>query len=110
MKTRTACLSPGRVDPGTILARAVADRDGQTLLPAGTELDATLLDRLIRRGVEYDFVTLPDHRSAETIAEEIRAAEIRVETIFRVHENTASSATREALHAAVLAYRLESAQ
>ena len=50
MKTRALCLSPGRIAPGMTLAKAVTDRDGNTLLAAGTVLDSEMLDRLIQIG------------------------------------------------------------
>lgn len=103
MKTRALCLSPGRVAPGMTLARAVTDRDGNTLLAAGTELDSAMLDRLIRRGVEAMTVLVADTRDAETIAGELAAAEARVAYIFRGH----GSESRDALQKAVLDYRLE---
>ena len=103
MKTRALCLSPGRIAPGMLLAKAVTDRDGNTLLATGTELDSAMLDRLIRRGVEAMTVIVADTRDAETIASELAAAEARVAYIFRGK----GSQSRDALHKAILDYRLE---
>lgn len=103
MKTRALCLSPGRIAPGMTLARAVTDREGNTLLAAGTVLDSEMLDRLIRRGVEAMTVLLVDPRDDETIASELAAAEARVAYIFRGQ----GSPSRNALRNAILNYRLE---
>jgi len=83
MKSRIICLAPGRAAPGMTLAAAVIGHDGLALLAAGTALDAEMLERLIRRGVETISVFVSDTRDPETIAMELRAAEDRVETIFR---------------------------
>jgi hypothetical protein len=104
MKLRTLCFSPGRVTPGMTLAKAATNQDGQTLLAAGTELDAEMLDRLIRRGVETVSVLVPDTRDEETIADELHAAEARIDHIFRRR----GSPAKDALRTAVLNFRLES--
>ncbi len=88
------------------LAHNVTDREGHALLVAGTVLEAEMLDRLIRRGVESIPVLVPDTRDEETIAKEIQTAVARVEDIFR----GAGSPARESLHTAILDYRQESAQ
>ena len=104
MKTRTVCLSPGRAMPGMMLAAPVKGHDGHILLAGGAELDAETLERLLKRGIETLYVQVLDTRDEDTIAQEMRAAEQRVEHIFRGE----GSAARAALRAAVLAYRLES--
>lgn len=106
MKLRTLCLTPGRVTPGMTLAKAATNRDGQTLLAAGTVLDAEMLDRLIRRSVEAISVAVPDTRDEETIASELQATETRVTHIFR----NKGSPAKEALHAAIINFRQESAK
>lgn len=103
MKTRALCLSPGRIAPGMTLAKAVIDREGNTLLAAGAVLDSEMLDRLIRRGVEALTVLVVDPRDDETIASELAAAEARVAYLFRGQGNP----SRDALHKAILDYRLE---
>ena len=103
MRMRNVCLAPGLVTPGMTLAKAVNGRDGQPLLAAGAELDANVLERLIRRGVEIVWVAIPDERDDETIALELRAAEARIETIFRGQNSPARSALRQA----ILDYRRE---
>ena len=104
MKTRVMFFAPGRAVPGMTLAKAVIDRDGNTLLVAGTVLDAEMLDRLIRRGVEAVSVLVLDTRDEETIADQLSAAKSRVETIFRGTGNPA----RAELLTAILNFRQES--
>ncbi len=106
MKTRALCLSPGRIAPGMTLAKAIIDRDGNTLLATGAVLDSEMLDRLIRRGVEAITVLIDDPRAPETIANDLAAAEARVGYIFR----GAGSQARETLRHAILAYRQENAK
>ena len=106
MKTRALCLSPGRVAPGMTLAKAITDRDGNTLLASGTMLDSEMLDRLIRRGVEAITVLVVAPRDAETIANDLAAAEARVDYIFR----DTGSPSRNTLRQTILAYRLENAR
>ena len=103
MKTRVICLSPSRVTPGMVLAAPIAGREGHDLLPAGALLDAEVIDKLIRRGIETLSVGVPDTRDEATIAEEIKRAQARVGFIFRGN----GSAAREALHALLLDYRRE---
>ena len=106
MKTRSLCFAPGRVIPGMSLAAAVVGHDGHTLLAAGTVLDAEMLDRLIRRGVEAVHVLVVDARDEATIELETRAAEARVDYIFRQPGGLARAALKES----VLAFRRERAQ
>ena len=103
MRMRNVCLAPGLVTPGMALAKAVNGRDGQPLLATGAELTANVLERLIRRGIEVVWVAAPDERDEETIALELRAAEARIDTIFRGQ----SSPARSALRQAILDYRQE---
>ena len=104
MKSRILCFAPGRITPGMVLAKAVVDHEGKTLLTQGTVFTLEIIDRLIRRGVETASVLAPDPRSDEMIADEIRAAQLRVDTIFR-HPG---SPAREELRTAILDFRLES--
>ena len=100
---RSICLAPGRAAPGITRARTIADREGNTLLIAGTVLDHSMLERLTRRGVNAISVLIPDTRDANAIAAEQHAIRSRIETIFR----GSGSPAREALRAAVLDFRLE---
>jgi hypothetical protein len=106
MKSRAMCFAPGRVIPGMALAASVVDHEGHTLLVGGTILDAEMLDRLIRRGIETISVLILDARDEATIAHELRAAEARVAHIFRAP----GSAAREALRQSILSFRLERAK
>ncbi|MFZ4534682.1 hypothetical protein [Propionivibrio sp.] len=104
MKSRTMYFAPGGVSPGMTLAKAVTDREGHTLLVAGTQVDSEILERLIRRGVEVVGVLVADSRDEQTIADELVAARTRVETIFRGD----GSPAKKGLHDAILNFRLES--
>ena len=104
MKSRTIFLPPGRVAPGMTLAAPVIDKDSHALLAAGAVLDASMLDRLSRRGIEAIAVLLLDTRDEATIANELLSVEARIAQIFR---GTGSPA-KHALHAAVLNFRQES--
>lgn len=104
MKSRILCLPPAKITPGMMLAKAITDRDGHTLLAAETRLELEMLDRLVRRGIESVFILATDTRDEETITRELLDAQARVENIFRGK----TSPAREALHAAILDFRLES--
>ena len=106
MKLRRITIAPGRATPGMVLAQPVVDHDGNTLLAAGTELGAELIERLLRRRTQTVCVEVADPRDAQTIASELRAARERVEAIFA----DPGSAARDTLRRAVLAYREESTQ
>ncbi len=103
MKSRNIFFAPGRAAPGMTLAKAIADRDGNTLLAAGTVLTAEILDRLIRRGVQTLCAQVLDARDDETIAGELATANARVATIFR----GPGSAARDELRQVILSYRQE---
>lgn len=106
IKQRILCLAPGRATPGMVLARPVLDREGAVLLSPETVLDLTMLERLIRRGIDAISVLVPDSRDEETIARELASVRNRVEVIFR----GPTDAAREELRAAVLAFRIETTQ
>lgn len=106
MKSRILHLPIICVESGMTLALAVVDRAGRTLCAAGTVLDTEMLSRLNKRGIESIAVSVIDTRTPEIIAEEIQNAEVRVTHIFR---GTGSPA-RDALQAAILAYRREIAR
>jgi len=106
MKSRTIHLPILSVVPGMALALPITDHAGRTLFAAGTELDAEMLDRLNKRGVESLAAQIIDARDTETIAQELLAAELRVRKIFR----GAGSPARDALQAAILRHREEGAR
>lgn len=101
MKTRTIHLPVLCVVPGMILALAITDRSERTLFAAGTILDADMLNRLNKRGIESVAVLVTDTRDAAAIEAELVAAKIRVLQIFR----GTGTAARDALQAAVLNHR-----
>lgn len=106
MKMRTVCLAPSRAAPGMTLAAAATDHEGHVLLTAGTVIEAEMLDRLVRRGVECIVVEVVDTRDAASIAAEVASVEARIAHIFR----GPGSPARQALHEAVLAFRQECAR
>ena len=103
IKQRSMCFAPGRATPGMTLAKAIQDRDGNSLLAAGTVLDLVMLERLIRRGIESISVLVPDTRDSETIDAELRSVCNRLEIIFR----GPGSPARDELRAAVTDFRIE---
>lgn len=103
MKSRTIHLPILSAVPGMVLSLPITDHAGRTLFAAGTELDAEMLDRLNKRGIESLTAQVIDTRDAETIARELQAAESRVRKIFR----GAGSPARDALQTAVLRHREE---
>ena len=106
MKTRTIHLPVLCVVPGMTLALAITDRTERTLFTAGTVLDADMLNRLNKRGVESVAVLVTDTRDAAAIEEELVVARTRVLHIFR----GTGTAARDALQAAVLNHREEGAR
>jgi hypothetical protein len=73
---------------------------------AETVLDASMLERMIRRGVKAISVRVPDHRDEQTIAREMADIRARIETIFR----GMGSDVRRQMRVAVLDYRIENAR
>ncbi|MRR51127.1 MAG: hypothetical protein EG825_09480 [Rhodocyclaceae bacterium] len=101
MKVRTVCLTPWHVAPGVTLAKAALQRNGNVLLTAGTLLTEAHLNQLRERGIDLICVELPDHRSAEAVAQDMADAEARVNHLFR----GPGSLAREELGEAIMAYR-----
>ncbi|MDX9706807.1 MAG: hypothetical protein RBT86_04415 [Azospira sp.] len=101
MKTRHICLPPGQVSPGMTLALPILSPQGAILLAAGATLDEAKLGTLVRRGVEFVTVALPDERDEETIAQEQQAAAERIDFIFR----GPSTPSRDALRITMRLYR-----
>ncbi|MFA7270228.1 MAG: hypothetical protein WC073_12855 [Sterolibacterium sp.] len=83
MKTRSICLSPGRLQPGMTIAAAILTRQGDELLPANCVLDESLIERIRRRMIHCIVVNVPDDRDPATIAHEIETEEKRLTYIFR---------------------------
>lgn len=105
-KLRTLCLAPNGACPGMTLAKPAYDLSGSVLLGPGTVLDAAMIERLVRRGIEAISVSIPDERDDEAVAHELAAVNDRIARIFRGPSNPA----REALRAAILEYRIETTQ
>lgn len=106
MKSRMIHLPILCAAPGMTLALAITDRAGRTLFTAGTVLDAAMLDRLSKRGIESLATLVADTRDAAVIEEEVRSAESRVLQIFR----GSGSAARTTLQSVILAHRTEGAR
>ena len=106
MKTRTIHLPVVCGVPGMTLALAITDRAERTLFAAGTVLDADILGRLNKRGIEAAAVLVTDTRNAATIEAELIAARTRTLQIFR----GTGTAARDALQAAILDHREASAR
>lgn len=105
MADRTVCVSTLGLKPGARLAQAVRRADGGMLLAAGTELDIDNLRQLLQRGIECVHVLQHETRSAEQIAHDVAAAEVRVAHLFR----GPGGAARDELAAAVADYRRRAA-
>lgn len=97
MKTRIVCLPPGQLQPGMIVATQVSRGQGAVLIAAGATLDASMLEKLKRRGVETLSVVVPDPRDEATIAHEVEDAIARIEFIFRGQGSPARDSLKEAL-------------
>lgn len=93
---------PSRVQPGMRLLADVCLSNGAVFVPSGTVLDDTAIQRLIQRQVEFVLVAVPDERSPDLEAEDLQAAALRVEYIFRGE----STPVRDCLRRSVMAYRL----
>jgi hypothetical protein len=106
MKSRTIHLPILCVVPGMTLAESLLDRQGRILFAAGTILDAVMLDRLNKRGIESLAALITDTRDAGTINQEVLAAESKVLLLFR----GPGSEARQALQVAILDYRKTGAQ
>lgn len=86
MITRSKCLELDEVQAGMVLAEAVVDSSGNVLLPDATELTASMLASLSRRGI--DSICIVDD-SAASEDEKARLARVtqRLAHLFRKHRN-----------------------
>lgn len=98
---RRQFLVPARARPGMRLLADVRVSNGAILLPAGTLLDDRAVQRLIQRSIEFILVAVPDDRSPTQQAQDVQAAELRLEHIFR----GASTPARNLLRDSVSTYR-----
>lgn len=102
---RDVCIPTLSLAPGMRLAQPVRRADGVVLLPAGSELDADQVRRLIQRGVEFVHVMQKETRDAAQIEQDVAAAGARVAHLFRGD----GSAARKDLGVAITAYRRQAA-
>jgi hypothetical protein len=102
---RDVCIPILGLAPGTRLAQSVHRADGAVLLPAGAELDADQLRRLIQRGVEFVHVMQKETRDAAQIEQDVATATVRVSHLFRGD----GSAARKNLGVAIADYRRQAA-
>ncbi len=95
------------VQPGMILARPVINEKGMPLCAEGTELNATIIDRLKKMGI--DMLTLKGHpvdlgRDEKTSEEKVREMMARFD---RVTGEPVMDKLKEAIAAAMAADDLE---
>lgn len=101
----TLRLPLDEVQPGAVLAEAVADARGTVLLPAGLALTETHLASLRRRDIAMLTVVVPpDPAELARRREEIR------ERVLHLFRHSADDPAAQALLQAVLAFRQEQAQ
>ena len=97
-------LNIDAAQPGMVLAAAISDDSGRTLLPAGTLLSESTLQSLARRGVVELVV---EHEVTEDPAklEARRAAlKLQLDPLFR---QAGEGAETKALYQAIFDFRLE---
>ena len=88
-------------EAGMVLASALLDGHGGTLLPKGAELTDSVLQSLQRRGVER--ISVVDCGvSAEELAKQREQAEQRLAVLFR---QSGGQAGNESLRQCILRYR-----
>lgn len=104
MPVKIRSLELSQATPGMILAAPLCDAAGSSLLAEGTELTATLLASLARRGVTLVRIAEEERLSAEELAVRRAAVSARLEFLFRGGDDP----LRMALYKTVLDYRLES--
>lgn len=83
MKTRKEILGIDSVPPGSILAEAVLDAHGTTLLPAGAALSESHLHSLRRRDIETLCILVTVEEDATANAAELARIEARLDHLFR---------------------------
>ncbi|MCX7180579.1 MAG: hypothetical protein NTX56_18065, partial [Proteobacteria bacterium] len=67
MKTRSICLSPGRLQPGMTTAAPILSHQGEELLPIKCILNEAMIESIRRRLIHCVMVTVPDERDAAQI-------------------------------------------
>ncbi len=101
MRARQLDIFLDDAEAGMVLANALLDAHGGTLLPKGAELTQSVLQSLQRRGVER-LTIVDDGASDEELAKEREHAEKRLAVLFRRAEGQAGS---ETLRRCILRYR-----
>jgi hypothetical protein len=102
MTTRQLDIFLDDAEEGMVLASALLDAHGGTLLPKGAELTQSVLQSLQRRGVER--LSIVDSGvSEEELAKERERVEQRLAVLFRRAEGQAGS---EALRLCIRRYRI----
>ncbi|HJV93368.1 MAG TPA: hypothetical protein VJ572_07790 [Azonexus sp.] len=99
-----ATIAIGDAQPGMRLAEAVADAMGQMLVPAGSELTASMLQGLQRR--EITVLTVEHEIEEDSAAREARQAKV-VEQLDRLFRKAGEGAETRLLYQAILDFRLE---
>ena len=101
MMTRHIDIFLDDAEAGMVLASALLDSHGGTLLPKGAELTQSALQSLHRRGVER-LTVIDSGVSEEELAKEREHAEQRLAVLFRRSGDQAGGAL---LHQCILRYR-----
>ena len=101
MTTRQLDIFLDDAETGMVLASALLDAQGGTLLPKGAELTQSVLQSLHRRGVERLSI-IDNGVSDEEFAKERERAEQRLALLFRRSDGQAGS---EALRLRIWRYR-----
>lgn len=103
--SETQRLPLDEIQPGAVLAEAVADARGTVLLPAGLSLTEAHLASLRRRDIAMLTVTAPPDP-----AELARRREKIRERVLHLFRHSADDPAAQALLQAVLAFRQEQAR
>lgn len=82
-RTRKEAIGIDSVPPGSILAEAVLDAHGTTLLPAGAAISESHLHSLRRRDIESLCILVPVEADAEADAAALARIEARLDHLFR---------------------------
>jgi hypothetical protein len=81
--TRKETIGIDSVSPGSILAEAVLDANGKTLLPAGAAISESHLFSLRRRDIEALCILLPVEVDAKATAAAMARIEAKLDHLFR---------------------------
>jgi hypothetical protein len=101
---RQETLSIDVVQPGMRLAAAVADANGQVLLPIGAELTESMLHSLHRRGIAELLIETEVAEDPAVVQARREALKTQLAQLFRKAGNGAET---KALYQAILEFRQE---